>query len=311
MPNPTDGLHTPITNLSLSEAANATTLISDGSPADVGELPLMDETDEESLPREIRESTFESTPAFTAPEDKNLLDIGVASFGQSDILEVVLGTDERYQIQETEKFPWSAMASLLITAADDSQWIGTGWFISDRTLATAGHCVYIKDSGTPGRDGWVKKIQVMPGRNGKKLPYGSMTSNEFWTVKGWGDEGLENYDYAAIILPSAFPKKIGSFSYGVYTDKELLTFKANVAGYPGDKPAGTLWYDNRKVANVNQDKVYYKADTVGGQSGCPVYAIRNKKRIGIAVHAYGGKTSNSGTRISTPVFHNLESWKKK
>ena len=40
----------------------------------------------------------------------------------------------------------------------------------------------------------------------------------------------------------------------------------NVAGYPGDKPMGTLWYNNRNVGSVNADKVFYAADTAGGQS---------------------------------------------
>ena len=55
-------------------------------------------------------------------------------------------------------------------------WIGTGWFIGPHTLMTAGHVVYIKNSGVPGRDGWVSSITVMPGRNGTTLPYGSVTS---------------------------------------------------------------------------------------------------------------------------------------
>ncbi len=50
---------------------------------------------------------------------------------------------------------------LLITAADGSQWIGTAWFVSPRTLATAAHCVYITGSGIPGRDGWVATFREL------------------------------------------------------------------------------------------------------------------------------------------------------
>jgi hypothetical protein len=38
--------------------------------------------------------------------------------------------------------------------------------------------------------------------------------------------------------------------------------------------------------------------------------IKDQQRIGIAIHNYGGKTSNSGTRISSPVFTNLMAWKR-
>jgi len=247
---------------------------------------------------------------FKVPDLTGLLDIGVASFGEPPLLETVIGTDERIRISDTEKYPWRISASLLITAADNSQWIGTGSFISARTLVTAGHCVYIKNSGVPGRDGWVKKIQVMPGRNENNLPYGGMTATEFFSVKGWGDAGEENYDYGAIILPASFPQNLGHFKFGVYDDAILLGNIANVEGYPGDKPSGTLWYDKREISNVNPAKVFYAADTAGGQSGCPVYIIEDGERRGIAIHTYGGRTANSGTRISTQVFDNLVAWKR-
>jgi V8-like Glu-specific endopeptidase len=150
----------------------------------------------------------------------------------------------------------------------------------------------------------------MPGRNGNDLPFGGISATEFWTVRGWGDHGMENYDYGAIILPAAFPQDLGFFAFGVFEDEKLLQSTANIAGYPGDKPRGSLWYDFRKVGSVNSDKVYYAADTAGGQSGACVYIFHKGQRVGIAIHAYGGATSNSGTRISSQVFTNLEAWKR-
>ena len=109
---------------------------------------------------------------FTAPVTQ-LRDIGEASFGPPPpIAETVHGPDDRVQITNTAAYPWRVNSSLLITAADGSMWIGTGWFIGPHSLMTAGHVVYIKNSGVPGRDGWVRSINVMPGRNGSSLPYG-------------------------------------------------------------------------------------------------------------------------------------------
>ena len=110
----------------------------------------------------------------TAPDTSGLRDIGEASFGVFP--ETVHLPDDRVQITNTSAYPWRAHASLRITAADNSQWIGPGWFIGPHTLMTAGHVVYIKNSGVPGRDGWVKSIIVMPGRNGNTLPYGQVTA---------------------------------------------------------------------------------------------------------------------------------------
>ena len=308
-PTPPTGPHTPITNRAVSESSVLTPMESAGSEGFGNVQAIAEDYQSELLPRpEV--ATLESFVENTIPDLSGLSDIGVASFGEPPSLEAIIGTDERIQIQETEKYPWRITASLLMTAADNSQWIGTGWFIGPRTLITAGHCVYIKGSGVQGRDGWIKKMQVMPGRNGNKLPFGAITATEFWTVKGWAEEGSEIYDYAAIILPAPFPQDLGFFGFGVFPDNELLKATANVEGYPGDKPSGTIWYDNRQISSVNPDKVYYAADTAGGQSGACVYIIKNGKRIGIAVHAYGGKTANSGTRISTQVYNNLEAWKK-
>ncbi|SEL64688.1 V8-like Glu-specific endopeptidase [Chitinophaga rupis] len=307
---PVTGLHAPITNIITSESSVIVPMESPGSPGYGDIWPITDGAEIEYIPRIIPEFTTEDDTSFNVPDLSGLADIGNASFGESPIREVVIGADERVQITDTRKYPWRATASLLITAADNTQWIGTGWFISPRTLITAGHCVYIKNSGMPARDGWVKKIQVMPGRNGTELPFGGKTATEFWTVQGWGEKGLEHYDYGAIILPAPFEEELGYMGFGVYDDNLLLASIANIEGYPGDKPPGTLWYDNRQIGSVNTDKVFYAADTAGGQSGAGVYIIKGGQRKAVAIHTYGGNTANSGTRISSQVFSNLESWKR-
>src|SRR6185503_12097142 len=122
----------------------------------------------------------------------------------------------------TSVYAWRVHASLSITAADGSMWMGTGWFIGPRTLVTAGHCVYIKGSGVPGRDGWVRRMAVMPGRNGSTLPYGSVTTTSFRAVTGWTQNGDQNFDYGVIILPTPLGDQTGWIGYGVYSDAVLL-----------------------------------------------------------------------------------------
>src|SRR5262245_40705299 len=264
--------------------------------------------DTESVEGHLRTEAV-AAEVFRVPLTK-LPDIGEASFGAPPPHEeTVHGPDDRIQITNTSVYPWRAHASLLITAADNSLWIGTGWFIGPHTLMTAGHVVYIKNSGVPGRDGWVKNIQVMPGRNGSSLPYRSVTSTNFRSVKGWTDNGDENYDYGAILIPTQLGNTVGTFGFGVYPDADLLAAVANISGYPGDKPTGTQWYDSRKIASVNTRKVYYDIDTAGGQSGSAVCRIINGNRFAVAIHAYGGAVTNSGTRIITAVYNNMVAWK--
>jgi V8-like Glu-specific endopeptidase len=245
----------------------------------------------------------------------DLPDIAEASFGAGarqvpkSVLETVHGPDDRVKITSTNVYPWRAHASLLITARDGSMWIGTGWFIGPHTLMTAGHVVYIKNSGVAGRDGFVRSIKVMPGRNGATLPYGSVTSSNLRTVQGWATNGDEEHDYGAIILGTDLGLTTGWFGFGVYNDATLTASVGNISGYPGDKPDGTQWYAARRIASVAARKVYYDIDTFGGQSGSAVYRIVDGKRYAFAVHAYGGATTNSGTRIVTPVYNNMVAWK--
>lgn len=243
------------------------------------------------------------------PDLTGLRPIGEASYGPPSEAETVHLPDDRVQITNTGVYPWRVHASLLITARDSSRWIGTGWFIGPHTLATAGHVVYIKNSGVPGRDGWVQSIQVMPGRNGTTLPYGTVTSTAFRSVTGWTSSGDPNYDYGAIILPNNLGSQTGWFGFGAYSDATLVASTVNISGYPGDKPTGTQWYHFNKVASVGPRKVYYDIDTYGGQSGSAVYRIVDGARYGTAVHAYGGANTNSGTRITKPVFDNFVAWK--
>lgn len=234
-------------------------------------------------------------------------DIGAASFG-GFTPETVHGVDDRRQITSTNNYPWRVHASLLITAGDGSRWIGTGWFISPRVLITAGHVVCIKGSGVPGRDGWVSSMRVIPGRNRTATPFGEVSSTSFHSVRGWVEQGNQEYDYGAIVLAEPKGDETGWFAFGRYPDDELETVVGNISGYPGDKPPGTQWYAARRIDSVTARKVHYDIDTAGGQSGAAVYRIKDGKRYAVAIHAYGGMTTNSGTRINQAVFDNLSTW---
>lgn len=253
-----------------------------------------------------------SLPAAQAAPEADFLDslpdIAWASYGEP--AEAIIGTDDRVHITNTTAYPWRANASLLITAADGSLWSGTGWFFGPHTLGTAGHVVFIKNSGVPGRDGWVRSIQVMPGRSGNQFPYGSVTSNDFRSVTGWTNSGDQNFDYGAIVLSTNLGGQTGWFGFAAFDDATINASVANITGYPGDKPAGTQWFHGARVAGVNAQKVFYETDTAGGQSGSAVYRIDGSgNRYAMAVHAYGGSSSNSGTRINAQVSNNLAAWK--
>ena len=79
-----------------------------------------------------------------------------------------------------------------------------------------------------------------------------------------------------------------------------------VRGYPGDKAFGTMWTMSGSIESSAPNQLCYSIDTVGGQSGSPVYTSANHV---IAIHAYGTgggtacSTLNSGTRITEGLYN--------
>ena len=248
--------------------------------------------------------------AEQAPDTSGLRPIGEATYGEPLGAESVLGPDDRVQIHNTGDYPWRAHCSLLITANDGARYIGTGWFIGPKTVITAGHCVFIHAPGT-NRHGWAQSIQVMPGRNGNTLPYGSVTVPRagLRSVTAWVNGPNQEFDYGALVLPTPLGNSTGWLGYASLSDATLNGSTINISGYPGDKPSGTQWYHYSGVAALGPRKVYYTADTYGGQSGSAAYTMINGGRYGVAVHAYGGASSNSGTRVTQDVVNNFNFWK--
>jgi V8-like Glu-specific endopeptidase len=225
---------------------------------------------------------------------------------EKSVAEVIIGTDDRVRISPTTSFPWRAICALRITAQDNTRWIGTGWLVSPRTVITAGHCVYMHAQG-----GWPKSIEVIPGLNDSLRPFGSYIGTSFRSVVGWVNDKKREYDYGCIILPqNARPgDKTGAFGFAVKNDAYLLSSYLNLSGYPGDKGGNQQWFMARKAKSVAPRVIYYDIDTMGGQSGSPVWVKVGNARYAVGIHTNGLVSGNSATRIVQPVFNNIQAWK--
>ncbi len=219
--------------------------------------------------------------------------------------EVLIGTDDRVRIHETTGFPWRTICSLTITTTTGEQLSGTGFMVSPRTVITAGHCVFLPSFG-----GWVARVDVVPGHNGRDRPYSTVTTTEFRSVRGWTEELSREFDYAAILLPpgQGLPE-LGHLGYAVYDEASLLGAYLNVAGYPIDKPEGTLWWAARASKAVRRGAIVYDLDTEAGQSGAPVWRLDAQgRRLVVGIHTNGKAQGNSATRITDEVFANIQRW---
>ncbi|UHD16362.1 trypsin-like serine peptidase [Thiocapsa bogorovii] len=229
--------------------------------------------------------------------------------------------DRRKQILETELTPWRMICALEITSQNGSTYTGTGWFAAPRTVITAGHCVF--DPVELG--GWAKSIKVIPGRDDDDEPFGSAKSARFSTTDTWLATQAEapDFDYAAIHLDADLGSKVGTFGIGVLPDAELSSRLVNVSGYPVSPGNGRQQYFHaNRVKAVTPRRVFYDVDTIGGQSGSPVWAYldgNSEVPTVVAIHAYGvggvpanlHVVANSGPRILPDVMDVLKGWIKR
>jgi len=240
-------------------------------------------------------------------DEVSAVDAIVGSYPElAERAEVIIGLDERIRVTNTTLYPWSAICALRITAANGSRFIGTGWMISPRTVVTAGHCVYLHEEG-----GWAQSITVIPGCDDASEPYGSHLGTDLRSVTGWTSSKNREYDYGVIILPpSTRPgATTGTFGFATRTDAFLLNAALNLSGYPGDKGGRQQWFMAQRPKSVSERVITYDIDTMGGQSGSPVWVLENGQRYGVVVHTNGNSTGNSATRVTSGVFNNFSNWK--
>jgi glutamyl endopeptidase len=227
----------------------------------------------------------------------------------------VLGPDSRVRVSPTNTFPARAIA--LVIADREGATLGcTGFLIGPDTVATAGHCVHGGPDST-----WHENVEVHPGRNGSKSPYGSCTARALYSVTGWTEHGREDFDYGAIKLRCKVGIATGWFGFW-WQQATLAGLEEVLAGYPGDKATGQQWKGSGPVGASSSRQVFYAVDTAPGQSGSPIYTVdgapedRCSGSCAFGIHAYGihGKghhaSKNHGTRISKSVFNNLVAWIK-
>lgn len=262
------------------------------------------------------ERSAKSIPTAAARLDQPLLDAWHATYSGSyttsklrqhgvseSIIETILSSgDDRVEVDNTRLAPWRWICSLIITAADGSQWVGSGWLAGPSTIITAGHCVYIH-----GRGGWAERVDVYPGRHGTSTTL-SFSSSDLRSVEGWTQGQTEECDYGAVILPRP-ASGFGFFGFQSMTDADLRMLTVNVFGYPADKTPGTLWGHTRVLEQVQPRMLVYDISTFGGQSGCPVYFKDGDRRYVVGIHNYGDVSGNSGTRVTDQVFDNIVKWK--
>lgn len=264
--------------------------------------------------------------------------------------EYVIGpTDDRFNIPNRERrpstryFPFNTICFLEADLGDGRfvSW-ATGTLIAPRVVLTARHCLiqvqnrstYPPCGDTTTTDPVVPRIRVTPGADLSATPSRRRPARPASIIASARNFLIDtNLDYGIIILPRAFTSPRQYMLLQSRSDINTATL-LTIAGYPCDKPAGTLWgHSNRiPIAGVSATHLFYTIDTCPGHSGSPIWLLGDRGvRILLGVHTGGvndcandplrtscqptgsavtpsAAGTNCGVRITCAMIDNIRTW---
>ncbi len=196
--------------------------------------------------------------------------------------------DNRTQEVDTQRFPWNTICHLCRVFPANPCSGCSGTLIAPDLVLTAGHCLFSQRFSGPPR-----AIHVAPGRIDRDTPpYGTIKAAHTWVPRGF-IEGPDRatWDFGVIRLSRPF-RQISHFMPTVaLSDAELAYVAANrrltVAGYPSDRPVGTMWRHSERLKRVTPRRLFYSVSTCPGHSGSAVTSDLGHGPAIIAVHTTG------------------------
>jgi V8-like Glu-specific endopeptidase len=196
--------------------------------------------------------------------------------------------DNRVQEVDTQRFPWNTICHLCRVFPGNPCAGCSGTLIAPDIVLTAGHCLWSQRFSGPPR-----AIHVAPGRIDRDTPpYGTIKAAHYWVPRGFID-GPDRaiWDFGVIHLVRPF-RQIKRFMPMVALDDPGLHHVAahrrlSVAGYPSDRPIGTMWRHSERLKRVTVRRLFYSVSTCPGHSGSSVTIDRGRGPEIIAVHTTG------------------------
>jgi len=222
--------------------------------------------------------------------------------------------EDREKVADTNTYPWRTICKLFITAADGTEWIGSGSIIGSSDgygyhVLTAGHVAYL-----PYHGGWAESIEIIPGLSGDYMPFYKAYVTSIRTYSGWIESQRVEDDWALLTLDRDIGAYTGWMGYQTLDwEDPVYTDIVNTAGYPGDLEDGFFQYMDTDYGYSASEFIHrFYLGAASGQSGSPVwtYSSDTGERYILSILAYGDPWTGTtmGTRINGDKYDSIVEW---
>jgi V8-like Glu-specific endopeptidase len=216
---------------------------------------------------------------------------------------IVGPSDGRTRVLNARLHPYAAVCHVQRDFGDGRLSGCSGFLVAPTIVLTAGHCVFSRPRHLLTGRGSPRRIRITPGPNGgARPPFGSQWAVRWYAHRRFVNQRDVMYDVGIIVVPQPFSGLPGVFPLAALDDAALRVVRAqrilHIAGFPSDKPQGTMWEHSERLDRIGPRALHYSVDTCPGHSGSPVWVRR----------ARGGQVDAIGIHVAGPRPHERGPW---
>ncbi|MFI9106603.1 trypsin-like serine peptidase [Streptomyces fildesensis] len=208
-------------------------------------------------------------------------------------------------VADATQFPYTAVVRLDVTFPSNAFGSCTGFMYDERTVATAGHCLYNEAEG-----GWAKVVFALPGKSGPGMPFGICEGVALYSVDGFVLDDKSDYDYGAVRLEdqcATVGNRTGWFGLSFPdSQNDAPPSPVTVTGY---NPSFSGMSTGTGSVESHTDRHFdYDVTTNNGVSGSPVYADGCDGYCAVGIHRSTVGGIARATRITQASVEDFDVW---